>query len=371
MGSTSFGCDRKRMILYLLFLSWLLAGCLAAHEPDTSIDVSSPSITPTIEATSSATATPQPLVSTAEPAAVEGARAIQITEQEGLAGAKWADDGQSVIYALRSGDWWRYDVATGVHAPMQPPFRLDLRALGEKLGATSLSVSNFSADYLWFWGDISPSGEWIVYNRLPPGYDQTPTPEGFYLDPYQVWTARTDGSEARSLGYCYSVGYVIWLNEEQEIIFSCGYEGPADIRWAAVDGSREKDLSSDFGLLGPMALSPDESLLAFIDGVDRLQIAALDGSEIRLISRFGWGLSWSQDSRRLYYSYFEEWGADSADIHVYDWETGEDQEVVTSPVMTAEGKAVTIGGNASLAVSPLGNAAILESSGLWLVQWSP
>jgi hypothetical protein len=37
MGSTSFGCDRKKMVLHLLFLSWLLAGCLAAHEPETSI----------------------------------------------------------------------------------------------------------------------------------------------------------------------------------------------------------------------------------------------------------------------------------------------------------------------------------------------
>jgi Tol biopolymer transport system component len=207
-----------------------------------------------------------------------------------------------------------------------------------------------------------------VYKRLPPGYDQTPTPEGFYLDPYQAWVARTDGSEARRLGdYCLYISDVIWLKEEQEIIFSCSYEGPGDIRWASVDGSRKMD----FGLMGPMALSPDESLLAFIDSENRLQIAALDGSEIRLISRVGWGFSWSQDSRRLYYSYFEECGADSANIHVYDWETGEDKEVVASPVMTAEGQAVTIERYASLAVSPLENAAILEYGKLWLVQWAP
>lgn len=317
------------------------------------------------------TPTGQPVAATVIPVSGE-IRVVQITEQSKIAGARWSRDGQSVVYATWQehrgivGEWWEYEVSTGERHPIQPPFDLNPQIW------TQLEASYVDETFIWFEGGLSPSSTRVVYNRLPPGHTYTPAPNEIYLPPYEIWTARSDGSDALRLDYCYHIGQVIWLDQEEKVIFSCGYEGAEDIIMANVDGSSKVDLTAVFGGLGlshRMALSPDETKLAFPDSIGRLQIASLDGSEVRPIARWGYMPNWSPDSRRLYYQKADRYTG-PVDIHVYDLDTGTDTKLVSSPILAPGGTEISI--PIGIVVSPLENAGVFHQfQGLWLVTWSP
>ncbi len=364
---------RSVFVCLAAVIGLILAGCweidrISPVPSEESIPLESPGAPPMLAAAS------QMVTATAIAQEVE-VHLTRITEQDSIIGVRWSEDGRSVIYATeRRGsaagnweeDWRRYEISSGAVQPVHPPFEIDPQ-LWAKLNARPPGPG------IWFWGLLSPSGTRVVYNRLPPGYKYTPAPDEFYLPPYEIWTARSDGSNALSLGRCWYVGQVIWLEQERKIIYSCGYEGPSDIGMVNVDGSLFVDLTGLFGGLGvglsPMALSPDETKLAFTDSVFTLRIAALDGSEIRSVAQWGYAPNWSPDGRRLYYQQGQDLSGD-VDIYVYDLGTGVSTKLVPSPLRAFDGVPVSIpvGG---LVVSPLENAAVFENQGLWLVTWSP
>lgn len=288
---------------------------------------------------------------------------LQITSQ-GIAGVYWSADGQAIIYATWREQrevveaWWKYELATGKQSLIQAPFNLDL-GIWEQLEASFINEES-----IWFEGGISPSGTYIVYNRLPIDHTYTPMPNEIYIPPLEVWIANLDDGEARKLGRCYRVDQVFWLAQEQQIIFSCGYEGPLDISMVNVDGSNFINLSTVFGGLGlshKMALSPDETKLAVPDALGTLRVATLDGSEIQVIAKWGYMPNWSIDSRRLYYQRFEEFGDPSVDICVYDLSAG------TNKVLISAKYGIPL---STFAVSPQENAAVFVNRGLWLMTWS-
>jgi hypothetical protein len=301
-------------------------------------------------------------------------RLTRITEQNNIIGMRWSDDGQSVVYVTgqggsTEGDWWRYDISRGEVQSIDPPFEIDPN-LWAQLGARdSLWPGS------WFWGEISPSGAQVAYIRLPVGHTYTPAPDEFYLPPYEIWTARSDGSQASRIGRCYRARQIIWFDQERKIIFDCGYEGPSAVIIASVDGSSAEylnDVTAFRGSLGwgSMALSPDETILALTDAVGRLQIVPLDGSPIQHIAQWGVVSAWSPDSRRLYYLQGGDASFKQSALYVYDVEAQRSTKLFSSPLYAADGIMVEI--TSDIIVSPLENAAIFyQFQGLWLVTWSP
>jgi hypothetical protein len=205
-------------------------------------------------------------------------------------------------------------------------------------------------------------------------YNYTPAPNEFHLPPYEIWTARSDGSNALSLGKCWYVGQVVWFDQERKIIYSCGYEGPPEIHVASVDGTSStwlNDMTAFEGLLsGWMALSPDEATLALTDEVGRLQIVPLDGSPIQYIAQWGTVSSWSSDSRRLYYLQGTGGSFDQPALYVYDVDAGTSTRLFSSPLHTSDGMTIEI--PLGITISPIRNAAVFyQFQGLWLVTWAP
>ena len=314
------------------------------------------------------TPTRQPAVTTAAPT-LDKFRTKQITEQP-VAGAYWSEDGQSVVYATwgeHQGiikDWWKYDTSTGNYYLIQPPFDLNSQ-IWERLAASYVNET-----FIWFGGGLSPSGARVVYNHLPPGYSSTPDPDDFSLRSCEVWTARSDGSEAIKLQDCPGIIQAIWFDHERKVLLSCSYEGAAEVSVANVDGSSHSLLLGGLSVSHQIALSPDEKKLAFPDTLGTLGIAFIDGGEIRQISRWGYMPNWSPDSRRLYYQHLEKFGDYFAEIRVYDLDSGTDTLLIPSPEYTSDGTGVSIPVGI-FAVSPLENAAVFENRGLWLVTWFP
>jgi len=300
-------------------------------------------------------------------------RLVQITDGS-VDRAYWSENGQSVIYGTGYDEggrkirtWWEYNVGQDDLHRVAPPTDMDDRVL-EQLGARRRV-------------QISPSGDYALYMRVSPGYENyTPEPEdGPWGPPVEVWAAQSDGNRSWRLygpdGSCRTLGDVVWLDRERKVVFSCGYEGPPMVLVAQVDGSSVIGLGAmtaftdSLGYAG-MALSPDETMLALTGQFGNLQIVPLDGTAVRHIARYGFSPSWSLDSRRVYYMRTEkEWG-DSADVYMYDLDIGTGIGILPSPLCTPDGTELHLL-RFPLAVSPSEKAAVVFASGsLWLVTWS-
>jgi hypothetical protein len=314
--------------------------------------------------------------STCRPSDEVGLVKITRAYEEYVSEVYWSENGESVRYATLVIDeqgkemrtWWEYDVERDNRHEIASPFDWD-DWIWKQLGAKHR-------------GKISPSGEYILYMRVSPGYDNyTPASgEGPWGPPVEVWAARSDGGRAWKVygpyGGCRTLGDVVWFDEERRVVFDCGYEGPSTVLIAQVNGSSVVALrgttafTDSLGYAG-MALSRDETMLALTGQFGNLQIVPLDGSDVRHIARYGSSPSWSFDSRRVYYMRTEkEWG-DSADIYMYDLDVGTDTRILPSPLCTPDGTELYMR-QSPFAVSPLENAAVIFASGsLWLATWSP
>ncbi len=352
---------------------YLIAGailCLSAYSIRTVFQAPAAFSTMTIQVTQQ---TPVPSLTSASltlaitniPAEARDVTIKQITETAKIAGVRWSEDGQSVLYATwrdqreKMDGWWKYEIGTGNHYNVSAPLAIDLEVL------TQLEASYKNEAFMWFGGGISPGGKYVVYNRLPQDHTYTPTPDELYIPPMEMWIANSDGSQARKLRPCHSIGWVLWFEQERRLIFSCGYEGAHDIGMINVDGSSYVDLTAKFNGVGvsfPIALSPDGTTLAFPDALGGLQIAALDSGEVHSVARWGQRPNWSADNRRLYYQYQEDFDAIAPDIHVYDLTSATDSIFIPATIRTRPMNAFTM--------SPLENAAVFEDQGLWLMTWS-
>jgi len=353
-----------------------LVSCWGAQRTSPLLSAGSPFPRP-VNATSIATPTQQLETATPFTRRIE-VRLERIDKRSNVVGMRWSEDGQSVLYATaRKGDteeswveeWWRYDISRGEVQSTNPPFEIDPNLWAQ------LAARHSPPPGSWFWGTISPSGTRVVYNRLPLGYNYTPAPNEFHLPPYEIWVARSDGSDAVTLGKCWQVGQVVWFDDESKIIYSCGYEGAPEIHIASVDGAFSNwlnDVTAFEGLLGGwMALSPDEMKLALTDEVGLLQIVPLDGSPIQCVAQWGIASAWSSDGRMLYYLQGEDAVFEQSALYVYDVETRRSTKLFSSPLYAADGVSVKIPSPPALMVSPLGDRAVFyESRGLWLASWS-
>lgn len=290
---------------------------------------------------------------------------VRILEGRNIVGARWTTDGLYVQYVTREGEWWEYELATAAYRTTPPPFELDPQ-LWDQLEARRDDIG-----FVWLYGGLSPSGVYVAYNRIPFDYSYTPAPDEFYLIPYEIWIARSDGNNARSLGLCGTTSQVIWFEQEDRIIIDCGGEGPADIVMSAVDRSSHISLSSLTGisLSGRMALSPDETKLAITAEPETVIILTLDNNETQVVTDRGYVSGWSPDGQRLYYLRTEKsWGF--YDLYVYDLASGTDTKLLSSPLYAADGTTVPI--PLWVEVSPLENAIVFSiNSGVWLVTWQP
>ncbi len=370
--------------LCLLLVACGLLGCLASPQttPVEGIPEHTPELSASVEVVN---VTPTPLRTTPSPAASSTVTAtmpstnIQLTQvtQEFTEGTFWAADGRALVYATRerSGQvwtWWQYTVATGEHRPIDPPFQLNPRLW------TQLEVYEREEMSAWSSGAFSPSGDYILYTRLPPGYTYTPTPDDFHLPPYAAWVARTDGSAAVKVQSDCLVTQALWLNQETQVIFICSTEGGwADILLANVDGDATSSLSQVFGGQynnDRMALSPDETKLAFIDNHFGLRVAALDGSEnieVKTPCEFAFSPDWSPDNQRVYFRCQGFSDLDSG-IYVYDLRTGTSTLFIASPLIATDGSQVNVAGGGNFRVSPRENAVTFRYyKGLWLITWTP
>ena len=173
------------------------------------------------------------LASTCRPS--DEVRLVQITE-ESVDHAYWSENGQSVIYGTGYDEggrkirtWREYNVEQDDLHQVAPPSDMDDQVL-EQLEAKRRV-------------QISPRGEYVLYMRISPGYENyTPGPdEGPWGPPVEVWAARSDGSQAWKLygpyGGCRTLGDAVWFDGERQVIFDCGYEGPPTVLIAQVDGS--------------------------------------------------------------------------------------------------------------------------------------
>ncbi len=298
-------------------------------------------------------------------------RIVKISEQgQGIAGAWWSEDGRSVVFATWGESyeiieaWWRYTISTGKRQPIESPLDLNPEIW------TQLEASDVDDVFVWFGGGLSPSGARVVYNRLPAGYTYTPAPDEVYLTPYEAWTARSDGSDAVKLQcYCRHIVQAIWLDQERKVILICGDEGGNGVLVADVDGNSCVPPLDGLGVSHRVALSPDETKLAFPGLIGMLQIVSLDGSEIQPVARWGYMPNWSPDGRRLYYLHVVEEFDLLADVRVYDLDTGVNSLLIPSPLHTSKDTvSIPIG---TFVVSPLENAAVFKCGGLCLVTWAP
>lgn len=294
----------------------------------------------------------------------------QVTEQDKIAGVRWSDDGQSVVYATWGehrgviDEWWEYKISTRECYLVEPPFELDPQLW------IQLAASHVDEVFTWFGGGLSPSGARVVYSRLPPAYNHIPAPDDFSLPPYEAWTAHSDGSDAVRLQSCPNISQAIWLDQERKILLVCSYEGGGGVSIASIDGNPPVDPLEGLTLSHWVALSPDETKLAFPDAFGTLHIAFLDSGEIQAVAQWGYLPNWAIDSHRLYYQQKREFTDRFVDIRVYDLDTGTDTLLVPSSIHTSGsiGVSVPMG---TFAVSPLENSAVFENRGLWLVTWSP
>ncbi len=361
--------SKRRILVLLGAIAALGAGCAVPPSPTLPLPtVVTATPLPTSTPTDLSTPGRQVTVSTVTPTPGKF-KSVQITEQS-VVGARWSEDGQSVVYATQGErlgtikEWWQHEVATGERHPIQPPFELDPEIWAQ------LEASYVDDVFVWFGGGLSPSGARVVYSRLPPGYNHTPAPDDFSLPPYEAWTAQSDGSNAVRLQSCPHIGQAIWLAQERKILLVCSYEGGGGVSIASVDGTPPVDPLEGLTVSHWVALSPDETMLAFPDAFGTLHIASLDDGEIQPVAQWGYMPNWSSDSRRLYYQHAVEFTDGLADVRVYDLDMGTDTLLMPSP-LHASGDTVSVPTGWMFVVSPLEDAAVFENGGLWLVRWTP
>jgi len=367
-------------IACLVTTGFVLVGCSGSEQG--MIEVS-PSVLPCPELTKrldtgtlEPTGTEPDLTSIGQPAdttefaiASSDIRLVKITDQGNISDVHWSKNGQSVVYTTYIFDdqgvqvkgWYEYEVTCEKLCSIDPPFALD-HQVWEQLEATRP-------------GAVSPSGTRVLYIRPSPTC--TPAP-GEFVPLVEIWAAQADGSNALRLGgpgrACQTIGQVIWFDQERKMIFDCGYEGPPDIIIASMDERSLVSLSAvtafDGLLGGGMALSPDEMKLALTDASGVLQVVSLDSGEVQSIARWGYAPNWSPDSRRLYYLQGQEEFTRFGNVHIYDLDTGTNAEFLVSPIHAPDGTDINIAVD-KFVVSPLENAAVFQSRGLWLVTWFP
>ena len=159
-----------------------------------------------------------------------------------------------------------------------------------------------------------------------------PDPSAGYvwgLDPYDIYTAKPDGSDLRRLtNYGVYTAEAVLSPDGKTIVFTSLKDGDLDIYTMNVDGTNVRRLTNTRGYDGGPWWSPDGKKIVYrahhvTDGADRTAYDALlarklvrpanvelfmmnaDGSDQRQITRLGganFGPSWTHDGSRIIFS---------------------------------------------------------------------
>lgn len=304
---------------------------------------------------------------------------IEKTWQGGIREIKWNKDNEFVLFSTYYfyeqqvvTEWWQYKLGTN---------KVSLTTSLSDIPQTIWDELKAVRDILSPIGTVSPSGQYFIFMRIPDDFSPDSTLSGQEPFPKEVWIAHKDGSEAIKIGGpyidCQSIIELIWFKNEKNLFISCGNEGPSTVFFAAADGSKFVTLGELTGIIDPsigfagMALSPDETKLAFTDIFGTLNIIALDDGQIISIP-FGLRPNWSLDSQRLYYlKGVDELFSTIKGIWMYDLDRRKEIEILPMPTYLTDGQDIQIYAGASIfAVSPQENALIFQSQGLWLAYWS-
>lgn len=288
-------------------------------------------------------------------------------------GVFWSADGQTLVYAESINrpnpkpiyQWYAYRLATQASTPREAPFNVD-REVWAKLHP---ALSDLEA-YAWFRGGVSPSQRYLLY----PYTEQNDTHSSEVLG-----MADFDGSHARklaSLGGC-SVYQVIWFDQERKAVIYCVGEGVvAETYIVDIPQGTLQSLSEATSFTEPITylptISPDNTQMAIGDENYTLQIISLEGEPVQSVATNGFTPNWSADSQHLYYlqgQQTEGWDCETANIQVYDLKTRTNNVILESPVALPDRQKIDISCLGIFSVSPLENAAVFWSHGLWLVQW--
>lgn len=304
----------------------------------------------------------------------------------GVNAANWSQDGKAVFYLVTKNDgstpcckreWKRLDLqsmqtekASNIPNPTEDP--VTLAWLGEVAGQ-----------------QISPNGNWVLYQRTPEGYT-TPNPlPRMYRTPLELWSARIDGREPVRLWdwerECSEhLWQVEWLSEGQGAVVTCGIESTFQRIVVSVDGSKSQTFeawigTSDklnqleyFGLLAyATRLSPDNRRVAFNEGNGELWLG-FPGAETRpeKIEPLGFWPHWSLDGKRIYFlSLSRPSPIEVPEVVVYNLADKTRTVIVDKDLLSQANKEFAIG-SSGWQFSPVENALLVTVvDGLWLIRW--
>ncbi|HTP09530.1 MAG TPA: hypothetical protein VMP08_14845, partial [Anaerolineae bacterium] len=247
----------RRWILCMIAL-WLV-GCAGTPQVNVS---PAPTIAPTQPAP-----TLTPLAERVQP---------RLVSHKSIADFRWEPDGRTLIFSQSEKcptgcktTWYRFDVTTGVTTTFTP----QIVTIGPQVWKRLTDSDNYPPEISPQQSpSISPSGNWVIYSRIEPGYVGSTCQKGPCPPPMELWLAHVDGSESVKIGAlgsgteCFAMG---WFDQERKVLLECGYEGPAHFAVADLSMRTVVDFNDiakrSVMTLHGAELSPDGSRLAVLN----------------------------------------------------------------------------------------------------------
>lgn len=359
----------------LIMIVAVVSGCVASSGPSaprqTSLTTTTSSILPT---------------STTEAASVE----VKKITSEKVNEAVWAPNGVSIFYMPLLAD-------SNTPCCIQKWRRLDLQSMQvEKVDNAPGHVNEFT-QLTWLEESIptsqtSPDGEHVIYQRTPEGYvPPTPPPKYYHLDPFELWSAKLDGSEKTRL-WAWKLGCLkniipSWFMNGKKVIVTCYHSDGGLFQRAVVniDGSKAQTFSEWVGIpeekgtpfninFRPIVwLSPDDSQVVFNKENGELWIGLPEAKAApEKILDFGFWPRWSLDGRHIYFlSTNSSSPVGVPDITVYNLVEKTSKVILSKDILGKANGKLEIGKTGEWQFSPNGNAILAKTldSELWLISW--
>jgi len=377
-------------------LIWMLAACSNPVIPTQTTQPSSspaPSALPSAtvpSATFTATLTPHPTQTpTASPTASATPPAFQaelveivprLRSDRSVEFATFTEQG--IVFAYENADftipdtslyWVAYNPQTGYEASATPAINYD-NTFWARNQIEQIANRPEIAGY------FSPSGRYVIYNVwFGSVFDAESRTE--------IWVAEVNGSYRKKIStFGYSNVYIYraaWFADENYVVFTATYEGPAEFYLADVHAGQTIRLAETADVFGvtedAWRLSPDGRTLALVDWDDGLKVVSLEtGMVTKLADNLAHLPTWSADGQRVYYW----WGNESftaerpTDLRYFDLATNSTVTLIDRPSLNVafhgyEGDDVNVSREyylgSAYAVSPAGDQILLWGPSLhWL-----
>lgn len=325
---------------------------------------------------------------------VNASLAYEITASKIVTGnIVWLDwlSEQTIGYAVgtqrqNSNDWERYafDLGTMQHIT-QTSGTFSVELSQQLLTDLQVARSPWEPEKIIGVTHVSPSGQYLLYTRLPIGYQHpTPLPESPYSYPVEVWISKVDGTNPRRLGEVNGAESLIanWSRDEQYVsITDPNRLGSAAIYLARVDGSLYTWLGQDpSDMISSLTFSPNGRFAVYGRNGKELRLLTLKNLETVKLPLPPGSLTWSLDKNCLYsfHIYYYKNDAETG-IYRYCIDTDVTDLIVTSSQIADLDKAIEsthlmlINGDENLVfmVSSSRGGHDPINSGLWILKIAP